>query len=63
MKGNYQDQLREMFRKLDDNEVKEFQEWARHNYIAGTDISKLWHPVVQEECKRMNKEEKWKKRS
>lgn len=47
-----------MFRNLDEHEVFEFKKWARENYKPGEDISSLWHPVVQEECKQMNNEVK-----
>jgi len=42
------------FRKLTDDEALRFRAWARKNYELYTDISGLWHPVVQHECVRMN---------
>lgn len=33
-----------------------FRAWARTNYQTGTDISGIWHPIVQAECIRMNME-------
>ncbi len=45
-----------MFKKLSEAEAKEFREWARENYKAGEAISQAWHPVVQEECARINNE-------
>lgn len=48
------------FRQLDDNEQKEFRQWARDNYQPGTLVSGLWHPIVQNECHKMNMESKQK---
>ena len=45
-----------LFRELDEQEQEEFEQWARDNYTPGDDISTLWHPVVREECARMNLE-------
>lgn len=45
-----------MFRQLSDEETTEFKQWARENYKPGEAISSLWHPVVQEEAKKMNVE-------
>lgn len=43
-----------MFRTLDEEEKKQFKKWARDNYVPGEEISEVWHPVVREECARMN---------
>jgi len=43
-----------LFRKLAPDEVLDFIKWARQNYVPGTTISSLWHPVVQDECALMN---------
>ena len=43
-----------IFRTLDTKEAKEFRQWAKNNYIPGTMINPIWHPVVKEECKNMN---------
>ena len=45
-----------MFRKLRAEEEKSFREWARSNYIPFSPIEGIWHPVVQEECVKINKE-------
>jgi len=43
-----------IYRTLDKKETKEFQQWAKENYVPGTVISPVWHPVIKEECKKMN---------
>lgn len=45
-----------LFRTLTANEEKSFRQWARENYTPFQPISGIWHPVVQDECKRMNEE-------
>lgn len=45
-----------MFRLLNKQEEAEFKLWARRNYTPGTEISEVWHPVVQDECRRMCEE-------
>jgi hypothetical protein len=45
-----------MFRKLTKQEAEEFKSWARKNYQPGTPISRVWHPVVRQECEVMNEE-------
>lgn len=45
------------FRQLSSEEEKDFRKWARDNYKAFSDISGAWHPVVQDECKKMNEEQ------
>lgn len=35
-------------------EEKEFRRWARENYKLHTPINGVWHPLVQDECVRMN---------
>ncbi len=45
-----------LFRKLKDREKKKFKQWARLNYVPFTPIDGKWHPVVQDECVKMNKE-------
>jgi hypothetical protein len=42
------------FRKLPDDEEKEFRQWARENYVPGTRINPTWHPVVRQECNLIN---------
>lgn len=45
-----------MFRELSDGDKERFREWARNNYTPFTEVDSLWHPVVQEECERINEE-------
>jgi hypothetical protein len=46
-----------LFRELSEEEKEDFRKWARENYIPFSPIQGIWHPVVQEECTRINKEE------
>lgn len=43
-----------LFKVLSPLEEKEFRQWARDNYQLNSPISGIWHPVVQDECVRMN---------
>lgn len=44
----------ELFRELDEQEVQEFKKWARDNFDPSSDTIKIvWHPVIQDECKKM----------
>lgn len=45
-----------MFRFLSREEEADFRRWARANYTPFTEISELWHPVVQDECRLMCEE-------
>ena len=45
-----------MFRFLTKDEEVTFRRWARDNYTPFTEISELWHPVVQDECRNMCEE-------
>lgn len=42
-----------LFRELDPVEQEQFREWARENYKPGEEINPVWHPVVQEECSKI----------
>jgi hypothetical protein len=44
------------FRDLTKSEEIEFREWAREHYVPNTEIKSFWHPVVQDECVRINRE-------
>jgi len=44
------------FRNLCPAEEVKFRLWARDNYVVFTPIPDLWHPVVREECHKMNQE-------
>lgn len=43
-----------LFRDLDDEEEERFRQWARDNYEKYSEISGIWHPVCQDECKKIN---------
>jgi hypothetical protein len=45
-----------LFKQLNKEEEKEFRQWARENYQPFSPISGFWHPAVQDECLKMNKE-------
>ena len=45
-----------LFRDLSKEEEKPFRQWARENYKCNDPISSIWHPIVQEECKKINLE-------
>lgn len=44
------------FRQLNSEEEETFRQWARDNYQPGEPIKGIWHPVVQEECTKINRE-------
>ena len=46
----------ELFKQLSEEEKPEYRKWARDNYRAGSDVKGVWHPVVRDECKRINAE-------
>ena len=48
--------MENLFRELSEQETKEFQLWARDNYKPYSEISGVWHPVVQAECMAITKE-------
>ncbi len=37
-------------------EEEEYREWARENYEALADTNDAWHPVVRDECRKINDE-------
>lgn len=45
-----------MFRQLTEPEKEKFRQWAQENYIPHSEISEVWHPVIQAECRRINEE-------
>jgi len=45
-----------MHKELTAEEELEYRKWARGNYKPYSTISGIWHPVVQEECSKINKE-------
>jgi len=44
------------FRQLSTTEEMKFRRWARTNYKPGSEIPGHWHPVVVEECARIQRE-------
>jgi len=44
------------FKKLTDVDVQEFRQWARKNYVPGSEINGVWHPASRAECELMNLE-------
>jgi hypothetical protein len=47
-----------LFRKLDEQEEKQFRLWARQNWKPGDPVSDVWHPVVRDEIRLMQEETK-----
>ena len=47
-----------LFRNLTGDEIREFKDWARQNYVPFSEIKGIWHPVIQQECARINEKEK-----
>ena len=45
-----------LFKDLTPAQEEEFRQWARDNYKAFNEIKGIWHPVVQDECVKINKE-------
>lgn len=45
-----------LWRDLSPEEEKEYRQWARDNYRPASEIKGVWHPVVRDECKKMNNE-------
>jgi hypothetical protein len=43
-----------LFRQLDEEEIQSFQRWARENYKPFEPIKGIWHPIIQEECAKIN---------
>lgn len=43
-----------LYRELDPREETAFREWAHVHYKPFTAIDGCWHPVIQDECRRIN---------
>jgi hypothetical protein len=43
-----------LFRELNENQETAFRQWARDNYVPLTPIEGIWHPVIQDECMKIN---------
>jgi alpha-ketoglutarate-dependent taurine dioxygenase len=45
-----------IFRVFTSEEEKQFRQWARKNYEPLSEINGWWHPVIQDECIKINQE-------
>lgn len=45
-----------LWKHLTPAEEAHFRKWARENYQIFAPIDGVWHPVVQDECVKMNAE-------
>lgn len=45
-----------IFKDLTDEQEKEFREWARNKYVPLHPINLMWHPVVRNECMKINED-------
>lgn len=45
-----------LFRTLSPEEEKTFRQYARDHYEIFSPINGVWHPAVQDECRKMNEE-------
>jgi len=43
-----------LFKDLNDEEEAAYRQWARENYTKYESIKGVWHPVVQNECTKIN---------
>jgi hypothetical protein len=46
--------MSDLFRDLDPREQADFRLWARNNYKPLDPILGLWHPIIQDECAKIN---------
>ena len=46
--------IKGQFKQLTPEEEVEFRKWARETYTCGDHIWGVWHPVIQDECVRIN---------
>ncbi len=44
------------FRELNKNVEQAFRAWARKMYEPHSEIIFMWHPVVRDECEKINAE-------
>lgn len=42
-------------KELSFKEQQEYREWARANYTPLDKIKALWHPIVRNECEKINR--------
>ena len=45
-----------LWRDLSPEEIAEFKQWARENYIPFEPINGIYHPIIQKECALINEE-------
>lgn len=45
-----------LFKELSKDEEQPYRDHARANYVVGTEIETVFHPIWQDECRRMNEE-------
>jgi hypothetical protein len=43
-------------RDISPKKIIEFQQWARENYVPGSMINGVWHPIIQRECVQINED-------
>ena len=46
----------QLFKDLTCQEETEFRTWAKENYVPFNDIKGIWHPIIQDECRRINEQ-------
>lgn len=46
------------FTVLNDADAREYRAWARDNYKPWGQINSVWHPVVRDECRIIDGENK-----
>jgi hypothetical protein len=49
----------QLFRSLPPDKGDSFRQWARDNYQPHATINGTWHPVIQDECRRINEQAEW----
>lgn len=42
------------FRTLESDEESLFRQWARDNHKRGDEVSESWHPIVRDECAKID---------
>ena len=50
-----------IFKMLNEDEAAGMREWARRNYIPGSEVKSVFHPEIRKECEQMNLEDIIKK--
>jgi hypothetical protein len=43
-----------IWRELSKKEEQEYRQWAKTNYVPFSELNPLWHPVILDECIKMN---------